>query len=429
LIDWIRGDRLGLDIPAHSDALRNGGPDFLTRAFHASGALAADNRVARISRCEECPGGSTGRKLLLSVEYAQPCAQLHGDLFVKFSRDFSDKLRDRARVQMEREVQFALLSRSPEFPIAVPTCYFSDFHEASGTGILITHRVPYGRGIIEPHYEKCLDYQMPEALQHYRALIRALARLAGTHQAGRLPAADEQAFAFDASKLSVSQREPYTPQQIRNRVARYAQFATRFPQLLPDNIRAPNFLTRLAAEAPRFMSLVPAATQTLHSKADFVALCHWNANVDNAWYWPGASGDLECGLMDWGNVSQMNVAMALWGCLSAAEIDLWNCDLESLLELFTLEFSRCGGTDMDTAELKQHLLLYAGVMGLAWLLDAPPLIMQLVPELDEVENRFDERISKAETVRAQLQIMTVFLNLWETQDMVAVMDELELYRR
>src|ERR1700755_338866 len=107
--DWAPGDALGLQIPAHSDALREGGEDFLTRAFQAAGALPKDNKVTRITQFEDCPGGSTGRKLLLSVEYEKPAPDLHQDLFVKFSRDFDDELRDRARIQMELEVRFALL--------------------------------------------------------------------------------------------------------------------------------------------------------------------------------------------------------------------------------------------------------------------------------------------------------------------------------
>ena len=155
----------------------------------------------------------------------------------------------------------------------------------------------------------------------------------------------------------------------------------------------------------------------LASRPECIALCHWNANVDNGWFWRNNDGDLECGLMDWGNVSQMNVAMALWGCLSAAETDLWNNHLEELLQLFGLEFANCGGSALDIEELKLHILLYAGTMGLAWLLDAPPLILELVPDLSEVQSRFDVRIRHVEAARAQLQIMTVFLNLWETQDM------------
>lgn len=425
MIDWVTGDMLNLEIPAHSETLRAGGESFLTSAFQAAGALSADNRVSRITRFEECPGGSTGRKLLLSVEYEKPSAHLHRDLFVKFSRDFDDEIRDRARFQMELETQFALLSRSPDFPIAVPACYFSDFHRESGTGILITQRIAFGKGNIDRHYEKCLDYDMPEPLQHYRALIRALARLAGTHKAGRLPDIVEQKFPFDASKLSVSKRDPYTARQIRNRIARYADFAEHYPGILPGNIRSADFIARLASEAPDFMALEPAARELLGSKPEFIALCHWNANVDNAWFWRDTGGEIECGLMDWGHVSQMNVAMALWGCLSGAETAIWNNHLDELLALFTSEFQNSGGPALDVEELRLHLEAYVAMMGLAWLLDAPPLILAQIPDLSRVENRYDERFRKNEFPRAQLHLMTAFLNMWEVHDIRRLLDQLE----
>lgn len=425
MIDWVRGDALGLQLPAHAASLQQGGEEFLTRAFRAAGALPPDNSVSRITRLEECPGGSTGRKLLLSVQYQRPTPRLHSDLFVKFSRDFGDEIRDRARIQMEREVRFALLSRSPAFPIAVPVCYFADYHHDSGTGILITERVAFGRNTIEPLYEKCLDYRLPAPLQHYQALVKALARLAGTHRAGRLPDSIERDFPYDASKLAVSTRAPYSARQISNRVARYAQFAATYPHILPQNIRSEDFLARLADQAPRFIAQLPVATALLARRSALIALCHWNANVDNGWYWRNAQGELECGLLDWGNVSQMNVAMALWGCLSAAETDLWDQHLDTLLQLFILEFSRCGGHELDRDELKLHLLVYAAAMGLTWLLDAPPMILARIPDLSAVTSRFDERFIGDETARAQLHFLTVFLNLWETQDMAQVLDLLE----
>ena len=90
---WVTGDHFGLAIPADPAALRAGGAAFLTEAFRISGALGTDNAVKRISQFDEVPGGSTGRKLLLSVEYDVP--DTHTDLFVKFSRDFDDPIRDR----------------------------------------------------------------------------------------------------------------------------------------------------------------------------------------------------------------------------------------------------------------------------------------------------------------------------------------------
>ncbi len=132
-IDFVRGDTTGLRIPAHEGALRNAGAGFLTEAFRAFGSLGKDNSVARITRLTHCPGGSTGAKLLMSVEYAKPDPGLHTELFVKFSRDFTDALRDDpGRYEMAPEVPFAAISRLPGFPIAVPGACFADYHHESG---------------------------------------------------------------------------------------------------------------------------------------------------------------------------------------------------------------------------------------------------------------------------------------------------------
>ena len=176
---WVIGDHFGRLIPADPEALRSGGPRFLTDAFRASGVLSADNTVRRITDFREIVGGSTGRKVVVSVEYDKPLPGLHTDLFVKFSRDFDDPTRDRGKTQMEPEVRFASLSRVPGFPIAVPGVLFGNYQRRSGTGLLITERIRFGANGIERQYHKCLDYEMPEPVAHYRALLTALARLAG----------------------------------------------------------------------------------------------------------------------------------------------------------------------------------------------------------------------------------------------------------
>jgi len=417
---------MGLQIPAHSDSLRAGAATFLTRAFRAAGSLPVDNHVTHITELKEISGGSTGRKALLSVEYAKQSPGLHTQLFVKFSRAFDDELRDQAKVQMELEVLFALLSRSPAFPIRVPVCYFSDYHHESGTGILITQRIAYDTDGIEPHFPKCLDCRMPDPPGHYRALIRALARLAGTHKAARLPDIVETYFPFDLGKLVVSKRVAYTPEQVSRRVDRYADFAAQHPRLLPANIRSKGFLARLAKEAPRFQAREGAVGRILRSKPEMIALCHWNAHVDNAWFWRNDAHQLECGLLDWGNVSQMNVAMAIWGCLSAAETGIWDHHLDELLALFVHEFQSCGGPTLDVAELKEHLTIYTAMMGLNWMLDVPHTLAG-IPGLSELTDRCDPRIESDERARAQLVILTAFLNLWEKTDMASVLADLDRF--
>jgi hypothetical protein len=85
--------------------LLDGGPRFLTAAFRAFGTL-SDDSVARVIECREAPGGSTGRKVVVSVEYDAPEQASPTKLFVKFSRDFDNPARDRGRTQMEPEVRF-----------------------------------------------------------------------------------------------------------------------------------------------------------------------------------------------------------------------------------------------------------------------------------------------------------------------------------
>ena len=418
--DWFPGDMLGLQVPVHAAALREGGCGWLTDAFRAAGALGADNRVTAITRFEEKLGGGTGRKLLLSVAYATPGPPI--DLFVKFSRDYDDDFRDSLRSQMDPEVQFALLSRAPDFPVTVARCMYADLHAASGTGVLITERIPFGQGGIEPAYEKCLDYEIPEPLAHYRALLKAVARLAGAHKAGRIPESVARHFPFDLGRLALMEPFRYSAPQLQRRIDRVAEFAAEFPRLLPASIRDPAFLAKVQAEIPRFVEHEAAIRAFLHARPELIALCHWNANVDNGWFWRGADGELECGLLDWGGVNQLSVAMALYGSLSGAEPELWADHLDELLAVFAAEYHAAGGPEVGVEELRLHLQLMTAVMGLAWLMDAPAVVRKEIPNLAEMESRADPRFRRNENARMRLHMITMFLNQWATQDFGAVLD-------
>jgi hypothetical protein len=410
----VTGDVTGLPIPSDADALREGGTRLLTDAFHRFDALAPDNRVVGITGFAEVDGGSTGRKLLLSVDYLVPGP--HQDLFVKFSRDLSDPERDRGRTQMKPEVAFAALARGDGFPVTVPTVLFADYHDASGTGVLITERIPFGANGIEAQYAKCMDYEMPDQLGHYRALLSAVARLAGTDRSGAIP----HRLTADMEELSVGERPALDANRLLRRVERLADFATTHPGLLPDNLRSPAFHTDLAAVLPGLLERESAVWEELRTSPDLEALCHWNANVDNAWFWRDGAGDLQCGLMDWGCVGRMNVAMAIWGAMCSAETDLWDHHLGELLTCFADEYHRSGGPVLDVNLLTRHVLLYASVMGMTWLLDVPAYVRSQVPEATASTTRFSPGVADVESVRCRLQMMTNVLNLWATCDFGAL---------
>jgi hypothetical protein len=422
-VDFVRGDATGLLVPAHPEALRSGGEAWLTEAFHAFGSLPVDNRVARITRIEPCPGGSTGQKLFLSVEYARPSPQLHTELFVKFSRDFGDQVRDdRGKHEMEGEVRLAAVSRLAAFPVEVPTAYFADHHHESCTGVLITQRIAFGVDGVEPHRPKCMDHELDRPIDHYRALVTALARLAAAHQSGRLAVDVDALFPFDPEAAAAKNRIAYGEAQLRARVAQFADFAQRCPQLFPAHVVTPAVFASLDREVGRFAAHQATINRFQQSDPDFIALCHWNANIDNAWFRRDASGALHCGLMDWGHAGQLNLAFALWGCLSGAGLEIWDHHLDELLALFVGELAENGGPALELAELRLHLDLYVAMMGLSYFLDSPARILFRLPEAVGASGPRDPMFRTNDTARNQLHISTVFLNLWRTHDLPASLE-------
>lgn len=423
--DWVRGDALGLELPVHPAALRAGGAAYLTRAFQAFGALAPDNRVVEITQFEPSSGGSTGRKLRLGVRYARAQPNLPEQLFAKFSRDLDDPQRDLGRAQMAQEIAFARLARAPQFPIVVPAGLYADYHAESGSGVLITQRIGFGRDGIEPLYEKCRDAILARPQAHYAAILRTLAQLAAADHAGRLPAALMAPLQGAGARYAVADRASYSVEQVRRRVARYAEFATRYPALIPSELRTPVFLADLMAMATRVPALEPAIRRELEARGDYLALSHWNANLDNAWFWPDHKGELQCGLLDWGCAGRMNLAMAIWGALSAAEPRLWDVHFEALTQRFVDELALAGGPRLALARLQHQVLLYASLMGVNWLLDVPAQLRQRVPDLAQVTGREDPRIADDERARTQLHMLIVFLSLWQRRDVARVLDRVE----
>ena len=74
----------------------------------------------------------------------------------------------------------------------------ADFESGTGTGLLVTERIAYGRDGIEPHRRKCLDHlTMSDPLPHYRQVVTSLARLCAAHKSGRLSPDIDALFPFD----------------------------------------------------------------------------------------------------------------------------------------------------------------------------------------------------------------------------------------
>lgn len=411
---WVTGEIFGLDIPADIETLVAGGPEYLTRAFQASGSLGPSNRVVRIAEAKEFVGGGTGKKALLTVAYDFPEPNLPEALFIKFSRNFDNELWDRARHLMLSEAHFAVLSRSPDFPVAVPQCVFADVDSESGTGLIITERINYGQGNVSPLYPKCMDYQVPEPVEHYKAILRGLARLSGTHRAGKLSPDFDQRFPYDARKAAAIFTISFEEEKLVQWAQRMFDFIERFPKLFPEHVRTQALRQQFLRDLPDVLSQQARIRKTLFGNSDLIAFAHWNANIDNCWFWRDSNGELQCGFLDWANASPISVAQSISGAISGAEPELWNEHLDELLQVFIHEYAAHGGPRLDLDELRLHVLLIVVMSGVAFSMRAPVAIEREIADVAALRDDRDEQFERYENARIQLHMMTKMLNVWHT---------------
>jgi hypothetical protein len=409
----VIGAQTCISFPTSLDNLLAQGAEFLTRAFRATGAIAADNAVTAITASKEFFGGGMGRKLWLSLTYARNDPGLHTDVFVKFPREFGDPLRALFGPLMEPEVRFALLSMRPDFPIQVPKCYFADYDPATISGLLITERIAYGTAPIEPCPEKCMDYQLADPLPYYRALTVDMARLAGAHKAGRLGDDLPNRFPFDPDVIDPGSRIPFTPDVLRQKLELVRGFVVEVPQLFPG---LTDTVDRFIAEVPLVLDLELGIRKLLNCRADMIALCHWNMNLDNAWFWRAEDGTLNAGLLDWGSVGQMNVAQAFFGMTCAAEPAFLIAHRRDLINLFVTEYAASGGPVIDADEMALTVKLSMAVLGVAWMLDAPSLVAQELPDYATIKDRLDTKLTGNFLAHAQAHLLRVLMSEWHHCD-------------
>ena len=417
------GDLSGLTCPADYHSLAASGARFLTHAFRKTGVVSHSESVSAIESLTPFEGGSTGRKAVLTVSYEPANPTLQRQLFVKFSRDFEDPARDLTRVQMASEIYIAQLSAMPGFPVVIPRCFFADYEAASGSGILITEQIPFGEQGIEPLMPKSVDHLYSDASAYYRLVLKTLGTLAGTHSAGKLPSTVEQWFPYAPETLLVNTRKPPSAAELAVKIDQLERFLESYPGLLP----LPCTVSEMISSLRQGAHLVADAEQSIFSElaADrsYIALCHWNAQLDNAWFWQDATGERQCGLMDWGNAGQLNVAMAIWGCLCGAHNELWG-HIDEMLEVFINAFCQAGGKPLDHSRVMTHLDLYIAHMGVRYMLDTPFSVQARLPAGSSPTSYLDPVIQGDERMRSQLAILANFLGRWMTRDYCAMIREL-----
>jgi len=357
--------------------------------------------------------GGSGKKMKLRVTYQHPGAELPERLFVKFSRHFDNPLWDSARHMMQSEVDLALLSRSPDFPVMVPLLMFADLEGSTDTGLLVTELIPYGEGNVDPAYIKCEDYLMPDSVGHYRAIVRSLGRLSGAHKAGRLSPEFDVRFT-GAEQGSAQFRAQASEEQQVQWAHRMFDFIQRYPQLFPEHLHEP----ALRDEFIAYMDDVFAVRDRVHEilatgRPRFVAFGHWNGNIDNCWFERQESGELEAGFIDWANCGMIPITQIISGSVGCAEAYVWADHLDELLAVFIEAWEGQGAPPLDLEEVALHMRL-SMVANFGISMAGPVAIARDIADIDAVTGPRDPIFREFYTSRVLLHTMTNMLENWQS---------------
>lgn len=386
------GDLYGLDFPFTIEMVEQHGAEFLTKAFRATGILAADNRVVSLEHVEPCFLGQASDKAFVEVVYARSEPGLSTKLFVKVpSSDPQRKFYLASTVPFE--VEFARLSSKGVVPVRVPRFYFGDYCSKTSNFILITERIAFGEGDIAPACDKALDHELADARDRYLVLTRSLASLAAAQKRGALGYGIESVFPFTA-KASRSLVTVDPVEKLDKLIAFIEDFA---PKLFPDWATRGDFLSTWREDVLFGLAHGGTLARQLHVDVDYVGICHPNLNLDNAWFWREADGALQAGLLDWGMTRQMSVGQALLGMLMFPEPEIYRDLVRDVVREFVAEFALGSGQKLDEetlhAQLKVSLFLTTIPMILSIVVDQFDQFSK--EEYRSMESRFDPRLMES----------------------------------
>lgn len=401
------GDHSGLTFPVTLEALWKAGPEFLTRAFRSSGRLDDDNAVTEIVSLDRHVLKGASDNALLTVRYAKPDPGLHTDLFVKLPPDDVERKFHVAGMAYG-EILIARRSSEGILPVPVADCYFADYCSSTTNYMLVTERIAFGQGGIEPAWKKGRDQEVPEIEAHYRVLAQSLARLVAAHKTGAMGYDLEEDFPFPRAKRDF----PPIP-DAAEKIDRLIDFISRIaPQLFPAEATTGQFLNGWRDDLFFGLEHKDTVIDYLHADVDYTGLCHPNLNVDNAWYWRDAAGNLQVGFLDLGGFGQMSIAQALSSMLMMPDPDRYLALEKCVIADFLRELERNGARPLDPDEvtLQYKASVYSTAISTIVL-----LIVDLLPGFSEadwatMEDRFDPRLQEDGLSAAVIWIHNVLLD-------------------
>lgn len=377
----LPGDAYGLPIPATATELKEMGPAWLTRAFHATGSLPKSNRVTRITSMRDFVGGGSGPKCFFVVEYEKPSDDLDTELFAKFPWPLELNEAQRLREQcygfygdtFGGEIQ-AYLHVCPKLPFAVPRFYFGDVNRSTTNACCINAAVKWpvqnsglaeSAGHVGPAYEVCLPAQkccddLLPCSPHlfYLALVRKLGIIAAYDKSGKLDGAGPVQWTPWAKPDIHPGAVKGGPQAVTKFVQEVA------PHWFTTELRTPVFARKLEEQMAEVTRYSKEIIEYVFADERYQAIQHLNANTDNAFFYWLPDGSVDCGLLDWGQTTSVPLALALGYCLTSCQAEMLVEHEDALLHAFVEAYdaNRGGGSRqalaIDFVELRLQFRLF-----------------------------------------------------------------------
>lgn len=448
-----KGMLYGLEFPWTEATLVEWGPNWLTAAFHAAGTLDKGNQVTKIIPEEKVKvtTGNNGGKFLFEVRYKRVEAGLHTRLFAKVPFPLEGVTRsDRLSSSVNKQPQelyeintYRLLEAS--LPLKTPRFYYGDICKESSNWILITECVPFSDKAkinfgkptakkaplkpfqIEGPYDKCVDHNLRgDPLEYYLVLVRGGAMIAGLYKAGKLGSREKLRDNFsDMEGLPIEAFGMHwaasgeDPRMFKPKVDLAITFISETgKKLFPGYVTDQAFLAKLRTILMTLNAYKAEISYWKHKDPDYVALTHQNMNVDNAYFWRDADGNLECGVFDWGAMGSNSLGHKLWWWLYCMDFEPFKAHLPKLLEVFSSSYQEFGGPALDEELLRRMVMLTAleQMLGLA---AAVPQILRMCPQREwaTIDDRYDPRIAEnidgKSTLRLYLHVINTIVRIVE----------------
>ncbi|MBU6392981.1 MAG: hypothetical protein KGQ75_00245 [Sphingomonadales bacterium] len=384
------GDAYGLEFPFSLAMLEEYGPEWLTRAFQASGIIGPDNRVISLGGIKPIEVMGASENALFTIAYEKPEAHLETELFIKMPP--ADTVRKFGLTGMSHgEVEIARLSQKGIVPVETAPYYFADYCTHTGNYILITGKIAFGVDPIEPAHRKGFDFRVPAADEHYQVLTTALARVVAAHKTGAMGLDIEDIFPYPRGA-----RDFWQSAESAGRIDRLVDFIGRIaPQLFIKEGTDPAFLQRWREDLLFGLANKDAVIGWLHADPDYTGLCHSNLNIDNAWYWRDADGKLQVGLLDWGGVGQMSIGQALSSMLMMPEPEAYIDLARNTIDRFIADYQAAGGIELSAEKLRFHYKASVFSTAIWIIVDYITDMLFQFPEESwaAMANRFDDQLT------------------------------------